>query len=557
MLIELVVEGLGVIERAELDLDRGCSALTGETGAGKTLLVAALGLLLGGRGDRSLVRPGAEEARVEARFNLPPSHPAIERLEGDEETGPEDFAELVLARTVTADGRSKARVNGRLAPVATLAEVGPLLVEIAGQNEHLRVASPQVQRELLDAYAGEACKRLAAEVAERVTLAGRAAREIDALEAGERARSGEMESLRAELAEIEAADPREGETELLRAEAVRLEHAEEIGLAADRALQALRGEQGVEELLDGAARALERVGDLDPSLKGLAERLDAARLEVDDVAGDLSGRVPEVDANALEAVRARLAVLARLARRYGADESGLLARAAAARERLEEIESPGTAKERWARAYEEHRRAALELATRLSSLRAEAAERLEHEITVTLRELALPHAVFKVALEPCSLFEGGLESVSFLVAANPGDPARGLHKAASGGELARIALALHLVTAARGPGTLVFDEVDAGVGGEAAQAVGRFLAELASRTGSQVLVVTHLPQVAAFADAHYKVTKTSAQTGASASVQRIAGEERLTELSRMLAGLPHSERAKSHAQELLELAAST
>ena len=556
MLTELVVEGLGVIERAELELDRGCSALTGETGAGKTLVVAALGLLLGGRADRSLVRAGAGEARVEARFDLPLDHPALRRFQENEPPSREAETELVLSRSVTADGRSKVRVNGRLAPVATLAEAGPLLVEIAGQNQHLRIASGQVQREVLDAYAGEACRRLAAEVAEQVSRAARAARELEELEAGERARAEEIESLRAELAEIDAADPRPGEAERLRGEALRLEHAEEIALATDAALRALRSDGAAEELLDEAARALRRAEGLDPSLKAPTERLVAARLEVQDVASELSARGPEVDPDALEATRARLAVLTRLGRRYGGDEALILQHAAAARRRLEALESPATLTERLTRAHEEHRAAALEAATRLSELRTDAGRRLEREMAATLGELALPHAVFEVALEPRPLFEGGLETVGFLVAANPGEPPRALHKVASGGELARIALALHLVTAARGPATLVFDEVDAGVGGEAAQAVGRFLAELAARSGSQVLVVTHLPQVAAFADTHFKVTKTAGRTGASAFVQRIDGEERLTELSRMLAGLPHSERAKSHAQELLELAAS-
>jgi DNA repair protein RecN (Recombination protein N) len=275
---------------------------------------------------------------------------------------------------------------------------------------------------------------------------------------------------------------------------------------------------------------------------------------VSDVAGELSGRVIAPDPDALESTQQRLAVLARLKRKYGDDEREILSYLERARARRAEIEDSDADVETIAREVESHTASATTAATRLSELRGAAAKRLETEVAKLFEELALKGARFQVVIEPRSLYEGGLDHVAFAVAVNPGEEPLPLVKVASGGELSRIALALHLATASTAAPTTVFDEVDAGLGGEAAQSVGRALAGLAYRSRSQVLVVTHLPQIAAFAAHHVRVTKTAKAGRAAATVETVAGEDRIVELSRMLAGMPRSERAREHAVELLELA---
>ncbi|CAN5520778.1 DNA repair protein RecN [soil metagenome] len=563
MLTELVVQGLGVIDETELVLGRGMSALTGETGAGKTLVVAALGLLLGGKADRTLVRSGSEQARIEGRFVVSAGHPAVAVLAGNdllvspaEDTGE---TEIVVARTVAADGRGRARVNGRLVRTAVLADIGSSLVEIAGQHEHARISTPAAQRHLLDAYAGADCLESAHQVGAAVRAAAQAGRSLEQLAGDERARVREMDSLREEIAEIEAAGIEAGEEDALRAEAARLEHADAIAAGVARALDALGGDGGAEERLSAATTDIAELTSTDEALEPLAERLRSATYECNDIARELAARVPLPDPDALEMVRGRLGLLARLRRRYGADTAEVLAYLERAQERMHELERADIEIQRWAARRAEHVAAAESLGRRTSSLRAEAARDLERDLTGVLAQLALPEARFEARLDERSLYEGGYESVTFLVAANPGEELRPLAKVASGGELARIALGLHLVTAGEAEeaaDTMVFDEVDAGVGGEAAQAVGRCLAQLARDSGGQVLVVTHLPQVAAFADVHLRVRKETAAQRARSLVETVAGEERVAELSRMLAGLPGSERARGHARELLELAAS-
>jgi DNA repair protein RecN (Recombination protein N) len=578
MLVELAVGGLGVIDATELELGPGCSALTGETGAGKTLLVAALGLLLGTKGDRALVRDGAREARVEGRFLVRAEHPARallaeHDLTGTVTTGGEE--EVVVARALGRDGRSKARVNGRLTTLGFLSQLGAALVEIAGQHEHVRIGSAAVQRTLLDTFIGPDALALASEVADAAGSAARAGRKADRLGEEEQARARELDYLAHEIAEIEAAAIVPGESDALAAEVARLEHTEAIGAAAGAALEALRGEGGISDLLEGARAEVARLAGLDPVLGTAAERLQAAAYEIDDVALELARRAAPADPHALDDVHARLDRLRRLHRKY-ADagrarpdrrtdagrarpdrttdaDSEVLAYLEEARARRGALKEAQEERSRWDAERDDALGRAAYLADRLSELRHAAAGRLARDLERALGELALEGARVEVRLERRPLFEGGTESVTFWIAANPGEALRPAAKAASGGELSRIALALYLVSAPEGPDTVVFDEVDAGVGGEAAQSVGRSLARLASRTGGQVLVVTHLPQVAAFADAHYRITKSSARGRAVARVTRVEGEERIAELSRMLAGLPESERARGHARELLEL----
>ena len=553
MLRDLVVENLGVIERADLELSEGSSALTGETGAGKTLLVSAMGLLMGDRSDRSLIRHGARAARVEARFDLPPGHAALETLCEQDLLEPGE-SEVVISRTVAESG-GKVRVNGRLAGVAVLSEIGPWLVEIAGQHEHQRLGSRKQQLALLDGFAGERAVELAGRVAEAVRVAGRARSEADRLESGERERARELDVLRREIAEIEAADIREGESEELKAEAARLEHSAAIIEAILSARSSLEREGGAVDHVQEAASAVQKVSDRDPGLGPLVARLSSAIVELEDAAQELGGRIPSAEPGALEESRRRLSILNGLHRRFGDDDAAVLAYLGTARETAGRLEKATLDIERARSEAHEREAEALSLAGELSAARAEAAERLRTDVEAILSTLAMGATTIEVAIEPRALYEGGLEAVE-LRAGSPGQVPRPISKVASGGELSRIALALRLASGASSsfPSTMIFDEVDAGVGGEAARAVGQALADLARRTGIQVLVVTHLPQVAAFADSHHRVRKTIDAGATTATVERLAGDERVAELSRMLAGLPDSDRAREHAQELLEMA---
>jgi DNA repair protein RecN (Recombination protein N) len=553
MLTELLVEGVGVIKRAELNLDEGSCALTGETGAGKTLLVAAVALLLGARADRSLVRTGASRAVVEGRFSLPHDHPVVRRLVTEEllDSASQGEAELVVVRVVTPDGRSRARINGRLVTVALLAQVTTEMVEIAGQSEHGRINSAAEQRRLLDAFAG------ATEPAANVTAAVRRAAELQQLleeaHGGVRARRRELDVMEFEIAEIEGASLVVGELEELHTHAARLERAERIASALQDAVEALRGEGGAADRTSSAHAAVEAVQRQDAGLQAVGERLGSLALELEDAAQELRALLLDPDPVALEETNARRAVIGRLLRKYGDDEAEVLSYLERARARAEELQATEAG---LSDLESRHNAARLQAETEsagLAAARLAAAPNLARAVEAELASLALEGARFHVRLEPQELGEGGTERVSFELAANSGEALKPLSKVASGGELSRIALALHLVVRRRGAPTMIFDEVDAGVGGRAALAVGRALAELARSSGAQVLMVTHLPQVAAFADAHYRV----APSPEGAVVARVQASDRVAELSRMLAGLPESERAQEHAQELLAMASTS
>jgi DNA repair protein RecN (Recombination protein N) len=557
MLQDLVVEGLGVIERAEIAFEPGSTALTGETGAGKTLLVAALGLLTGGRADRALVRSGASGARVEGRWVLAPGHPAIAVLgeggflEGDGEAEAGATVEVVLSRTVTADGRGgKARINARVAPVSLLAEVGRHLVEIAGQHEHQRLSQPARGRALLDVFAGPEAVALARTVAAEVRAAAAAAKQLEIASDDERTRERTMDLLRYEMAEIDAASLSPGEVEELEAEASRLEHASALAEGIAEARSLLRGEGGAAEALDGARRVLDKLAGHDPALGPIAARLESITYDVADAGEEVAARDVAPDPDALEAVRARLTLIRSLARKYGDDEAAILEYRETAAQRLEDLTGAAATIGRLHEDAGRHREAAETAASRLSELRGRAARKLERLTEELLATLAMPGARFEISLAPADLYEGGRETVELRVSANAGEAPRPVAKVASGGELSRISLALHLLTSTGPATTTVFDEVDAGVGGEAAQSIGRSLARLAKDSETQVLVVTHLPQVAAFADHQIAVVK----DGVGARAVPVEGDERLEELSRMLAGMRHSARARDHARELLDLA---
>ncbi len=555
MLTELLVEDVGVIKRAELTLDDGSCALTGETGAGKTLLVAAVALLLGARADRTLVRTSASRAVVEGRFSLPPDHPIVALLVTEEllESAPESEreVEIVVSRVVTPDGRGRARINGRLVTVALLAQVTGALVEIAGQSEHGRINNALEQRRLLDAFAG--ATESAANVAAAVRRATELERRLEDAHAGARARRRELDVTEFEIAEIEGASLEVGELEQLQTHAARLERAERIASALEGAVEALRGEGGAVDRTSSARAAVEGADGHDPGLQAVSERLGSCALELEDAAQELRSLMLDPDPNALEEANSRRAVITRLLRKYGEDEAEVLDYLKRARAGAGELQATEAGLSDLEVQHDAARLQAQAESADLAAARYAASPQLACAVETELSSLALEGARFHVRIEPQELGEGGTERVSFELATNSGEALKPLSKVASGGELARIALALRLVVRRRGAPTMIFDEVDAGVGGKAALAVGRALAELARSSGAQVLMVTHLPQVAAFAEAHYRV----ASSPEGAVVARVEASERVAELSRMLAGLPESERAQEHAQELLALASTS
>jgi len=519
VLAELHIEDLGVIESLDLVLDAGLTALTGETGAGKTMLVEAISLLVGGRADAGVVRPGAAEARVEGRF-----------VDGDDE--------VVLARVVPTDGRSRAYVNGRLATVAQLAEHGARLVDLHGQHAHQSLLGAAAQRDALDAHAGIDLGPLRAARA-RVT-------EIDAalatLGGDERARAREIDLLRFQVDELVAAgldDP--DEDDRLRALADVLADATGHRDAAQTALSALVDESGATEAMALALRALEGRAPFDTETGRLRDLL----AELDDVARDLRAHSEDIEADPerLAAIGERRRVLTDLRRKYGDTLTEVIAWRETTIERLAELESHD---ERAATVDGELAVARDEVAAAESAVaraRTAAAPALAAAVASHLPDLALPAARVEVSVDgPAG------RDVVLAFAASPGVPLAPLARAASGGELARAMLALRLVLT-EGPPVLVFDEVDAGIGGAAAIAVGRALADVAG--SHQVLVVTHLAQVAAWADAQVVVDKTSTATTTTTSVTVVDGAARTSELARMLSGTPGSEAALRHADELL------
>ena len=570
MLEELRIRDLGVITDATLPLGPGLSVVTGETGAGKTMVVTAVGLLLGARSDAGAVRSGAKSASAEATVKLDAGHPAVARAReaGADIEDVDGGAELLLARTVGADGRSRAYLGGRAAPVGVLGEIGETLVVVHGQSEQIRLKSPVAQRGALDKFAGEGLAGTLGNYQELHAHWKSSQAELDELRSAARERLREAESLEAALAEIDAVDPQPGEDESLKAEAVKLANVEELRIAATTAHQALIAEDfgdgnDATALVDAAKRTLEHVAEHDEELGSAAARLAEVGFLLNDIATELASYQAALDTEGperLAEIEDRRAALAKLVRKYAPSIDEVLVWAEESRTRVLELQDDST---RIEALDAEVARAGAELvkqAAGISKLRKKAAKDLSARVSAELKALAMADATLVINVES----DGqpgpfGADEISFLLQPHSGAPARPLGKGASGGELSRVMLAIEVVLAAVDPvPTFVFDEVDAGVGGRAAVEIGRRLAMLARHV--QVLVVTHLPQVAAFADQHIRVTKTSVRgadgataTGfTSSDVQLLDEAERVRELARMLAGQEDSESAQAHAQELLD-----
>ncbi|MGW7489297.1 DNA repair protein RecN [Streptomyces sp. NPDC054786] len=569
------IRSLGVIDDAVVELSPGFTAVTGETGAGKTMVVTSLGLLLGGRADPALVRIGAKSAVVEGRISVGPGAPAAVRAE---EAGAElDDGALLISRTLSAEGRSRAHVGGRSVPVGLLAELADDLVAVHGQTDQQGLLRPARQRQALDRYAGDTVAVPLAKYTAAHRRLRAVATELDELTTRARERSQEADLLRYGLDEIAEAEPQPGEDTDLAAEAERLGHAEALATAATAAHAALAGNpedpEGVDAttLASGAHRALEAVRSHDQELSALAERLGEIGILMADVAGELASYADGLDADPLRlaAVEERRAALNHLTRKYGQDIAAVLAWSEESAARLAELDGDDDRIGELAAERDALRTELGELAQTLTDARTESAQRFADAVTAELAELAMPHARVTVEIRQTEVAEdadgievggrtvaygpAGADEVELLLAPHPGAPPRPIAKGASGGELSRVMLAVEVVFAGSDPvPTYLFDEVDAGVGGKAAVEVGRRLARLAK--SAQVVVVTHLPQVAAFADRQLLVAKTNDGSVTRSGVTVLEGEERVRELSRMLAGQEDSETARAHAEELLEAA---
>ena len=556
MLHELRIENLLLIERAELRFEDGLNAITGETGAGKTVLAHSLDLLMGGKARPQIVRPGAAEAYVEGVFALPPDLFAEGELAELAERMPEGAEEIVLGRRIGTSGRTSGFVQGRSASAADLRALGSQLLAFYGQHEHRRLVLSSAQLEILDGFAGAEHLERRAEYRDAHAEVGRIERELGELREREGARERDLDLLRFEVAEIEAAAPDPEEEDELATERDRLRHAERLRGAAADALAAISGDDddgGARGAMGVAETELGGVAEVDSELDQVTEQVRAVTVELDDVASTLRGYRDgiEADPERLEQLEERLTALDRLKRKHGGSIESVLAHAELCRfeiGRLENAEELAADLERRLTAASKRRTA---LAGELAVARAKASKQLKRRVAKELDALAMEGATVEVNLEPHPDGYGpsGSETVEFLVATNPGIPASPLRDAASGGELSRIMLALTSLGAAGGAGTVVFDEIDAGIGGNTAKAVGEKLRQLG--TERQLICITHLPQVASQASAHFRIVKEAARGISMATVERVDGDELVAEIVRMLGGDRGDEVASRHARELL------
>ncbi|MDQ0642070.1 DNA repair protein RecN [Microbacterium murale] len=559
MIEEMRLQGLGVIADAVLPLGPGFTAITGETGAGKTMVVTGLGLLLGQRADSGAVRAGAAQASVAGVWVVPRSGAVADIVTdagGDLEPLDDGQGELYVSRTLSAEGRSRASVGGRAAPAGVLSALADELVVVHGQSEQLRLRSTAAQRDALDRFGGAPI----ADALDTYTSAFARWRELDAeiaeISENRDRRAEEAQRLREALALIEATAPEAGEDVVLAERAERLANAEELRLAASLAHNALSSEEGEADasaLVAEARSNLERAAD--PALTEISEGLADVGYRIADLAGQLSVYLADLDETGpheLATVEERRAALTTLIRAHGSlDEALELWQTGSAR--LAELDDDGDRLERLHSERDAARATLDDAATALTAARTEAAARLGAAVTEELHALAMPDARLEVAVREGSESTHGRDDVAILLAPHPGAEPRSVAKSASGGELSRVMLAIEVVIAGTDPvPTFVFDEVDAGIGGAAAIEVGRRLARLAET--SQVIAVTHLAQVAAFASNHLSVVKANDGAVTASSVRRLEGEDREAEMARLLSGLTDSDAAITHARELLSLA---
>lgn len=566
MLQEISISNLGVITQATLPLGPGLTVVTGETGAGKTMVITALSLLLGRRADAGAVRNGAKHALAEAVVHLEPDHHVLEAASQAgafiEPVG--GHSELLLTRSLSAQGRSKATIGGRSAPVGLLAELGADLVAVHGQSDQIRLKEPGAQRDALDRFAGDGFSRTLARYQRTYRQWREASRQLVSLKQDSRDRMREAENLRLALDEIDSLDPQPGEDEQLREAATKLGNAESLRSAAAQARAVLDSEDfespGITTLIETARGVLAQAGGDDPALQAFADRTAELGILASELSSDIAGYLADLDEEGperLAQIEARRAELGKLLRKYAPTIDEVLSWAESSRARLDELGGDDTRIAELEEQSDQLGDQVASLAADLTKSRNRAAKMLSKRVSEELTALAMPDA--RLVIEVNELDEPGAygqDTIAMLLAPHAGAAPRPLGKGASGGELSRVMLAIEVVLAAVDPvPTFVFDEVDQGVGGKAAVAIGERLAMLARHV--QVIVVTHLPQVAAYADRHIRVIKNSdagAQSGkgfTASDVLALDEGERVRELARMLAGQEESDTAQAHAEELL------
>lgn len=569
MIETLRIERIAIVEEAELRFGPGLNVLTGETGAGKSIVLGALDLLVGGRASEELLRVGADTGAVEAVFRTE-GKPELEqalRERGLWEQGDDQAHEVMIARTIQRGGRSRGRVGGRQVPVTTLDALFRSQLEISSQRGSQALLEASAQGRMLDAFAGqlELRKQVASEVAAIQALGA----ELSLLRSASEENSRRLDFLRFQLAEIDGAELEAGELERLASEQKKLAHADRLRQEGAAVASALLGDPAHAEaasaadVVASARKLLDGLEQLDPALRDPAERLRVVEAELRDVAADVERSTDGIDADParLERVEERLAQIDRLRRKYGDTIDDIVAERQRVAGELAGIEGSDDRVEQLVAEVEQKGRQLKELASKLSGARAEAAGKLGREVQRSLRRLELPQARFGVTLEPIAPPAGlpsgpnGLESAEFGFSANKGEPLQPLRRVASGGELSRVFLAVKgALRRVVGGAVLVFDEVDAGMGGRVAERIGRALAELAEK--HQVLCITHLPQVAAFAHVHFRVEKVEQGGRTVVRIERVVGDERVEEIARMAGGQKVSDATRSHARELLRASAS-
>jgi DNA repair protein RecN (Recombination protein N) len=559
---EIYIRDLGVIQEARLSFGPGLTVITGETGAGKTMVLSALGLLLGERSDTSSIRRGQDQAFVEGRWFLKENtNTAIQVTNRLADAGAEIIAgELIMNRSVSSEGRGRASVSGKAAPVNLLSELGDQLVVVHGQSDQIRLKSAVAQREALDQFAEVA--NLLTDYQQHFYQWKSSSQQLIEIQSALDSRAKEAQELRASVEELEAADPKAGEDQELTDKANRLTHVEELRIAASSAHEAISSESfdGATDaigLIGAARRSLEQVAAHDPELEKIAESLKQLGYQLNDVSAEISSYLDGLDgdsARVLESIQERRAVLNTLIRKYGPTLEDVIKLRETASDRLLELDSSSDQIEQLTKQVQAQHSAMAQAAQKLSATRSKAAKNLADQVTAELAALAMSGStlvVEVVAVEDFGPF--GKDQVSIQLSSYPGAEPRPLGKGASGGELSRIMLAIEVVLAqTQQAPTFIFDEVDAGVGGAAAIEVGRRLAMLAKQ--AQVIVVTHLAQVAAFANQHLRVLKNSTDEFTATDVVALNKEDRVNELARMLSGMPESDSGRTHAAELLEKA---
>ncbi len=563
---ELSIKGLGVIDNATVEFSPGLNVLTGETGAGKTMVLTALSLVLGGKSDSDLVRAGCERLQVTGRFLLPDS-PSAELKKIVEEFDPEiEENSILLGRTVSKDGKSRALLSGAPTTASALANFGNELIEIHGQHGAISLLKEVRQRELLDQFIGTPIIELLEDYRKSLSEYKSLQAKLKDLQKSKDDRESEISELESLTTDAKKLSPKPGELAEIDQEIELLSRVEQIRIALNEALTALADEEsGVSNGLNLARRSLNLIADIDQKLGKISEVVEGAYFQVSDAASEITSFLDSLtaDPERLEAMQLRKSALRAFAKRFGEgtniDEQfeTAIARAKGAHERLRDISGGAERITELENEIKEKREQTLDLALRISQLRSKEAKRLSKEVTEEIHQLAMPSAQFKVEVikddnENISFTDWGIDRVEMLFSSHNGGAFLPISKSASGGELSRVMLALEVVVASKFPlGTYLFDEVDAGIGGKAALEVGKRLKKLAEN--AQVIVVTHLPQVAIWADRHLLVVKDSNGAITQSSISVLTDTDLESEIARMLSGLEDSEHAQEHSRELLDL----